>query len=103
MHRVAITVSIVFRTVIPRARNVRKFCAAWIAIRFPPRSTIVSETRTSLPALHPLGQFVQYRALAGDDLAMRLGNREPRSAVGFRKLAHCAGARRPLQRKGVTA
>jgi len=43
MHRVAITVSMVLRTVTPRWRSVRKFFAAWTAISCPPNSTTTNE------------------------------------------------------------
>jgi hypothetical protein len=38
MTNVAIRQSTVLRTVIPRRRKARKFCALWIAISVPPRS-----------------------------------------------------------------
>jgi hypothetical protein len=40
---VAITVSIVLRTVTPCQRSARKFFAAWTAISWPPNSTTVKE------------------------------------------------------------
>ena len=43
MHRVAIIVSIVLRTVTPNRRSARKFFAAGIAISVPPSSTTTNE------------------------------------------------------------